>query len=121
MQNHKDYDAYVRALESNELPICKGIKLDYDDLIRKNVIMKLMNNLTLDIKRIEHKFNIDFKTYFKESIKKLDEYIDLNLVSVDSNYIKISPNGVMLVRNIVMAFDKYMDTKTGENKFSKTI
>ena len=122
VQNHKDYDAYVRALESNELPICKGIKLDYDDLIRKNVIMKLMNNLTLDIKRIEHKFNIDFKTYFKESIKKLDEYIDLNLVSIDSNYIKISPNGVMLVRNIVMAFDKYIDTKiAGENKFSKTI
>ena len=120
-QNHKDYDAYVKALEENKLPLSKGIKLNYDDLIRKNVIMKLMNNLNLDIKRIENKFNINFKTYFKDSLEKLDEYISLNLVSVDENHIKISSSGVMLVRNIVMAFDKYMDAKTGENKFSKTI
>ena len=123
-QNFKDYEKYKSALDSGNLPIERGITLSQDDIIRKNVIMRLMNNLRLDIRRIEQKFSINFAEYFSESLAKMREYVDLGLVSVSGDSINISSEGKMLVRNIVMSFDKYM-TQTpkngGEKRFSKTV
>lgn len=119
VQNLKDYEKYKNALDANILPVERGICLNNDDIIRKNVIMRLMNNLHLDINRIEQKFSIDFKKYFSESLANLQEYIDLGLVSVSDEAIHISDNGKMLVRNIVMVFDKYL--KITEKRFSKTV
>ncbi|MDE6886714.1 MAG: oxygen-independent coproporphyrinogen III oxidase [Helicobacteraceae bacterium] len=119
VQNYKDYEAYKKALDSNRLPIQRGIQLKGEDNLRKNIIMKLMNNFILDIKHIENKFNINFKEHFKDNLQKLDEYINLGLVSIDDDYIKITPTGAMLVRNIVMVFDEYLVSQDG--RFSKTV
>lgn len=123
-QNFKDYEKYKSALDSGKLPIERGITLSQDDIIRKNVIMRLMNNLRLDTRRIEQKFSINFAEYFAESLAKMREYIDLGLVSVSGDEINISAEGKMLVRNIVMSFDKYMvqtPASGSDKRFSKTI
>lgn len=119
VQNFKDYDAYKNALDSNKLPIERGIKLTNEDILRKNIIMKLMNNFFVDIKRIESKFNIDFKSHFRENLAQLDEFIELGFVKVDENFIKISPKGALLVRNIVMVFDEHLQIQ--DKRFSKTV
>lgn len=121
VQNFKDLERYKSALDSGNLPVERGIELTQDDIIRKNVIMRLMNNLHLDIGRIEQKFGINFSEYFADSLAKMREYVELGLVSVGDNEIKISTDGKMLVRNIVMSFDKYMAQKSGEKQFSKTV
>ncbi len=124
VQNFKDYERYKNALDSGKLPIERGIALSQDDIIRKNVIMRLMNNLRLDIRRIEQKFSINFAEYFSESLAKMREYIDLGLVSISGDSINISAEGKMLVRNIVMNFDKYMVQKSAsgtDKRFSKTV
>lgn len=120
VQNFKDYEQYKNAIDSGNLPVERGIELNQDDIIRKNVIMRLMNNLRLDTRRIEQKFNINFNEYFADSLAKMREYIDLGLVSVSENAINISNDGKMLVRNIVMNFDKYLNSG-GEKRFSKTV
>ncbi|MGX3010209.1 oxygen-independent coproporphyrinogen III oxidase [Helicobacter sp. 23-1044] len=121
VQNFKDLERYKNALDSGKLPVERGIALTQDDIIRKNVIMRLMNNLRLDTRRIEQKFNINFAQYFSDSLAKMREYVDLGLVSVRENEIKISSEGKMLVRNIVMSFDKYLAQNSGEKRFSKTV
>lgn len=121
VQNFKDLERYKTALDLGNLPVERGIELTQDDIIRKNVIMRLMNNLRLDIGRIEQKFGINFSEYFADSLTKMREYVELGLVSVGDNEIKISTDGKMLVRNIVMSFDKYMAQKSGEKQFSKTV
>lgn len=121
VQNFKDLERYKAALDLGNLPVERGIELTQDDIIRKNVIMRLMNNLRLDIGRIEQKFGINFSEYFADSLTKMREYVELGLVSVGDNEIKISTDGKMLVRNIVMSFDKYMAQKSGEKQFSKTV
>lgn len=122
VQNHKNYDTYMMMLDSDKLPISKGIKLDNDDIIRKNVIMNLMNNLKLDIKNIENRFHINFKEYFKDSINKLEEYINMDILVIDDNYIKVNHNGLFLIRNVAMAFDKYLLHNEMNNKrYSKTL
>ncbi|WP_375723770.1 oxygen-independent coproporphyrinogen III oxidase [Arcobacter sp. KX21116] len=121
-QNYKDLKQYEEALDSGKLPTFKGYKLSADDQLRQFVIMELMSNFSLNIKRVEEKFHIDFFEYFKEDVDALDEFIEAELMTLDKEFIKVNPTGTMLIRNICMPFDAYLK-KIPESKrrFSKTI
>lgn len=121
-QNFKDLKQYEEALDKGELPIFKGYKLSADDQLRQFVIMELMSNFSLNIKRVEEKFSIDFFEYFKNDLEDLDEFIKADLMTLDKEMIKVNQTGSMLIRNICMPFDAYLK-KVPENKrrFSKTI
>ena len=121
-QNYKDLRQYEEALDEGKLPTFKGYNLSLDDQLRQFVIMELMSNFSLNIKRVEEKFNIDFNDYFKDDLKELNEFIEADLVSINNDKIEVSPTGTMLIRNICMPFDAYLK-KVPENKrrFSKTI
>ncbi len=122
VQNYKDMNEYEKAIDKGKLPVHRGIKLNRDDLIRKAVIMELMANFKLNIPKIEREFSIDFKEYFKDSLKELEEFEEEGLVTVSDKEIKVSETGTMLIRNIVMPFDAYLK-KIPEKKrvFSKTV
>ena len=117
-QNYKDLKEYEEAIDNGKLPYCKGILLNEEDILRKEVIMSLMSNFYLDIKKIETKFSIKFKEHFKESLEELKELSEF--VEVSDEAIKVTPTGTLLIRNIAMCFDEYM--KNIKNKrFSKTV
>ncbi|EHO4019651.1 oxygen-independent coproporphyrinogen III oxidase [Campylobacter jejuni] len=119
-QNFKDMSSYEAALDRGVLPFERGVILSDDDELRKAVIMELMANFKLDIKSIEKEFSIDFKEYFKEDLKALEEYKDF--VNFDENFIKVNETGVLLIRNIAMCFDAYMKNISEDKKvFSKTV
>ena len=122
VQNIKDMRAYEKAIDAGRLPVQRGIKLNDDDILRKSVIMELMANFKLDIKRVEKEFGIDFKEYFSDALKELEEFEKEDLISIDENHIKVSQTGTMLIRNIAMPFDAYLK-KIPESKrrFSKTV
>ena len=120
VQNYKDMSEYEKAIDSGKLPVFRGIQLSEDDLIRQAVIMEIMANFKLDIKRIEKKFNIDFFEYFKDDINDLNEFEDLVKVSKDK--IEVSPTGTLLIRNIAMPFDAYLKRiPESKRRFSKTV
>jgi oxygen-independent coproporphyrinogen-3 oxidase len=121
-QNFKDLKQYENSLDEGSLPVFKGYKLSEDDILRQYVIMELMSNFSLNIKRVEEKFNIDFREYFNDSLNDLTEFIEADLVSINDDKIQVSQTGTMLIRNICMPFDAYL-RKVPENKrrFSKTI
>ncbi|CAD7288500.1 oxygen-independent coproporphyrinogen III oxidase [Campylobacter suis] len=119
-QNHKDMDEYEKAIDSGLLPYSRGVLLNDEDLLRKEVIMNLMSNFALDISDIEAKFAINFKQHFKnelEEAKVFSEFVDIN-----DTKIQVNQTGAMLIRNIAMCFDEYMvKFKDSKNSFSKTI
>ncbi len=121
-QNFKDLKQYENSLDEGILPVFKGYRLSEDDILRQYVIMELMSNFSLNIKRVEEKFNIDFREYFNDSLNDLTEFIEADLVSINDDKIQVSQTGTMLIRNICMPFDAYL-RKIPENKrrFSKTI
>ncbi|CAA6800837.1 MAG: Coproporphyrinogen III oxidase, oxygen-independent (EC [uncultured Campylobacterales bacterium] len=119
-QNYKTIPEYENAIDSGKLPLHRGVSLSVDDVIRKEVIMKLMSNFHLDIISFEAKFDIKFFDYFKDGIKQLRELEEENLVEITPEFINVKQTGVMLIRNIVMVFDAYYANKT-KNTFSKTI
>lgn len=119
-QNRRTLEEYNTSLSNDELPVFRGITLNADDKIRRVVITKLICHFELDIKAVEVELNINFADYFKTVYPQLDQFGQDGLLTYDDKNITVLPAGHLLIRNICMAFDFYMQQKTGKN-FSKVI
>ncbi|WP_157278828.1 oxygen-independent coproporphyrinogen III oxidase [Aliarcobacter butzleri] len=121
-QNFKELEPWENAIDNRDLPVYKGYRLSDDDMLRQFVIMELMSNFSLNIKRVEEEFKINFKEYFDDAIKALKEFEDAQLLKITDNKIEVSQTGSMLIRNICMPFDAYLNKIPEEKRrFSKTI
>ena len=64
----------------------------------------------------------NFKKYFNDAIDALKEFETANLISISDEKIEVSQTGTMLIRNICMPFDAYLNQIPEEKRrFSKTI
>ncbi|QOP46107.1 oxygen-independent coproporphyrinogen III oxidase [Sulfurimonas paralvinellae] len=121
-QNFKDMPSYEAAIDAGKLPFERGVMLSDDDMIRQYVIMELMSNFKLDIKRFESLFDVEFKVYFEDALRELEVFAAEDLISVSDEHIECSETGTLLIRNIAMPFDAYMQQHAGSSKtFSKTV
>ncbi|MDK2041603.1 oxygen-independent coproporphyrinogen III oxidase [Aliarcobacter butzleri] len=121
-QNFKELEPWENAIDNGDLPVYKGYRLSDDDMLRQFVIMELMSNFSLNIKRVEEEFKINFKEYFDDAIKALKEFENVQLLKITDNKIEVSQTGSMLIRNICMPFDAYLNKIPEEKRrFSKTI
>jgi len=120
-QNYKTEKQYYETLDEEKIPTLKGYSLSEDDIIRKFVIMRLMCDFEINFKTIEDKFNIDFSDYFVWGINNLKEMEEDNLVKIDKNKIIVTEMGRLLIRNIAMNFDGYIERKVDKAKYSRTV
>ena len=118
-QNHKELRDYYRAIDAGVLPISKGIKLSWDDQIRRDVIMGIMSHLDLHKQDIEEKYHISFDDYFSQELEELKSLEKDELVKLSKNHISITEIGRLLVRNIAVIFDVHNTRQ--EKKFSRAI
>jgi oxygen-independent coproporphyrinogen-3 oxidase len=121
-QNFKTLKEYENAIDNGNLPVFKGYNLSDDDILRQYIIMELMANFSLDIKKVEKKFNINFKKYFSDALNVLKEFEEAELLTINKNRINVNQTGSMLIRNISMPFDAYLNNiPEDKRQFSKTI
>jgi oxygen-independent coproporphyrinogen-3 oxidase len=81
-----------------------------------------MANFSIDIKRVENEHKIVFKDYFADALAALKEYEEADLISISDEKIEANSTGAMLIRNIAMPFDAYMNKyKDSKKSFSKTV
>jgi oxygen-independent coproporphyrinogen-3 oxidase len=118
-QNEKNLEKYYQALKSGQLPIVKGLIINQDDKIRRELIMELICHFEVSISSLEQHYSINFKNYFANSLEKLAEMQNDGLVVLTNDSIKVMDKGKLLVRNICMIFDNYL--KSSSTSFSKTI
>ena len=120
-QNQKELKHYYAQVDEMRHALWKGVSLDDDDLLRREVIKALICNFTLDKKAIESQFGIQFDRYFDEDLKLLKTFIDDELVEVTEQSIRVTPRGRLLIRNICMCFDKYLRDRARQQQFSRVI
>ncbi len=119
-QNVRTIEEYEERLNKGEIPIFRGIELEADDVLRREVINDLMCNNQLDIKKIEQEWHIDFFYYFKPSIENLQQMADDGLLTIKKDRITITTSGRLLARSICMQFDRYLQEQNS-NRFSRVI
>jgi oxygen-independent coproporphyrinogen III oxidase len=120
-QNSKDEESYFSALGQGELPTSKGCYLTDDDILRRRVIMKLMCDFELDFRHIESEFGIEFERYFKWGIENLRGMAAERLLTVKDRKIEVTEMGRLLIRNIAMNFDGYIERQEDEGRYSRTV
>jgi len=120
-QNFREDEEYYAALDRNELPIMRGMELDADDLVRREIIQALMCHFAVDKEKFDAEFQIDFDSYFAAELAELAEYQREGLLILSPQKVVVTPKGRMLIRNICMAFDKYLRTKQEHARYSKVI
>ena len=120
-QNIKTEKEYFDAIDKETLPVTRGYYLNEDDQIRRDVIMQIMCDFGLDIPAVEKQHNIDFKKYFAWGLNNMKEMEADNLIKITSNKIEVSEMGKLLIRNIAMNFDGYIERKEDTAKYSRTV
>lgn len=121
VQNLKEEKPYYESLDKGEIPSFKGYKLTEDDILRRHVIMKVMCDFELDFKSIEDKFGINFEKYFAWGLENLKPLIEDGLAKIDNRKLKVSEMGRLLIRNIAMNFDGYIERKEDNMRYSRTV
>jgi oxygen-independent coproporphyrinogen-3 oxidase len=120
-QNLKTLDEYYARIDADVMAVYRGIELDDDDILRRDVITQLICNFCLRPEIVEKQYNIDFRDYFSTELEELQVLASDGLISVDENMnIEVKPGGRLLIRNVCMVFDKYL-REASEQRFSKVI
>lgn len=121
-QNTKKLSDYYAAISAGRPATHAGYRMLPDDHIRKDAIMRLMCDMQLDKRAIESRHGIAFDDYFAGNVAKLEPFIRDGLVDVDRDRITVNGIGRLVIRNIAMCFDAYIDKMVQERPvFSKTL
>lgn len=132
-QNHAELAPWQAALAEQALPIARGVVLDADDQLRRDVISALMCYGEADLCAIGDAHGIAAASYFAPELTELDVHGSLRELAVydrQRQVITTTPTGRLLVRNVCMVFDRYHQralaaaaahASTGAPRFSPTI
>ncbi|MBV7300697.1 oxygen-independent coproporphyrinogen III oxidase [Enterovibrio paralichthyis] len=120
-QNQKELKKYYHQVDEQRHALWKGVMLDSDDILRREVIKSLICNFTLDKRVIEREFGVEFDQHFKEDLQLLQCFIDDELVEVTADTIEVTLKGRLLIRNICMCFDTYLRDRARQQQFSRVI
>lgn len=120
-QNYRTLDEYYDAIDSDILPVMRGLELTADDLLRRSIIQALMCHFELSLESIEIAHLIDFKSYFASELADLKPMEDAGLLQIEDRWISVLPKGRMLVRAIAMVFDRYLRSDRERARYSKVI
>ncbi len=120
-QNVKTEKEYFDKLDNGSIPTYKGYKMNDDDKLRKDVIMKVMCDFELDFAEIENKYGIEFEKYFAWGLDNLKEMIDDGLVQIENRKLTVNEMGRLLIRNVAINFDGFIERKEDTAKYSRTV
>ncbi|MBN1301512.1 MAG: oxygen-independent coproporphyrinogen III oxidase [Melioribacteraceae bacterium] len=120
-QNMKNEKEYYEAIDAGQIPVVKGYLMNADDVLRKQVIMKVMCDFELDFTEVENKFDIRFEDYFAWGIENIKELEDDGLISIKNRKLTVNEMGRLLIRNVAMNFDGFLERKVDTAKYSRTV
>ncbi|MGD8711750.1 MAG: oxygen-independent coproporphyrinogen III oxidase [Thiohalophilus sp.] len=119
-QNVKTLDEYFQCIDQDELPIFRGLHLNSDDMLRREIINQLICHFNLSFSAVEAAFGIRVADYFATELEDLAEMERDGLLSLDERGIRVLGAGKLLIRNICMVFDRYLREKQ-EQRYSRVI
>ena len=118
VQNELPLKAYRQAIYSGVLPAAKGIALGADDKLRRDIIERIMCDLTVDLSEACTAHGIDVATLDKD-VEKLAPLSEDGICTVDGTRITVSEDGRPFIRLVASVFDAYLDS--GQGRHSKAV
>ncbi len=141
-QNTKHLPAYIEALEQGRLPIERGFLLDSEDHLRRELLLELFCNFTLDLQALSARFAIDAPAHFARELTALEPLLADGLVEFEFGPADPSAGagpsdtpgqpqrlrriiatdlGRFFIRNVCMVFDSYLEAEAATPVYSRTV
>lgn len=127
-QNAHDVGEYQAAIDAGRLTTQKGMRCSDEDLLRRDVITRILCHdcvvkSEIEAKWKDHLGTESFDTHFADDLERLAQSITDGLVTVeqDGDRIQVAPLGRLFIRNVAMCFDEYYHRANAHRRFSKTV
>ncbi|TXH66527.1 MAG: oxygen-independent coproporphyrinogen III oxidase [Lysobacteraceae bacterium] len=120
-QNPREIPAWQAMLEAGRLPVFRGMRLSADDQLRADLIQRLMCQGEVPVSALERRYGIEFPVYFAEALDRLRGLQADGLVQIEPKRISVTAQGRLLLRNIAMCFDRYLQQPAATTRFSRAI
>jgi oxygen-independent coproporphyrinogen III oxidase len=122
-QNFREIPAWEDAVTTRGLATMRGYQLSQDDLIRREVISRLLCHTVIIKDEISRQFAIDFDEYFAPELERLKTPQEDGLVLINETEIRTTWLGRIFIRNLAMIFDPYLEKQQLASRplFSKTL
>ena len=119
-QNEKELPKYYAALDAGKAPMVRGYLVTDEDKLRRETIMRIMCDLSLDYAAMSQRLGIDFASHFEREIEALAAFEADCLIKRSPTGLEVIDTGRLFIRNIAMCFDNTL-APVGERKHSRTI
>jgi oxygen-independent coproporphyrinogen-3 oxidase len=119
-QNEKELPKWQESVEAGRVPLQRAYFVTDEDKIRRETIMRVMCDLSLDYAAMSQKLDINFAQHFEKELAALAPFEADGLVKRNSNGLEVTDAGRLFIRNIAMCFDNTL-APMGERKHSRTI
>lgn len=120
-QDRKGIDGYLEGIEAGILPVERGFLLDRADEVRRELIIDLFCNFSVDLAALGARFGIDPAQFFADDLARLKPLVDDGLVEAGPGAVTVSETGKFFIRNVCMAFDRYLERDASARMYSRTV
>jgi oxygen-independent coproporphyrinogen-3 oxidase len=119
-QNEKELPKWQEAVDNGKVPLQRAYFLTDEDKMRRETIMRVMCDLSLDFGAMSQKLGINFQEHFANELAALAPFAADGLVKRSPAGLEVTDAGRLFIRNIAMCFDNTL-APLGERKHSRTI
>ncbi len=119
-QNEKELPPYYAALDAGSPPIHRGCLVTDEDKIRRETIMRVMCDLSLDYAAMSQRLGLDFASHFARELESLTGLEADGLVRRSPGGLEVTDTGRLFIRNVAMCFDNTL-APVSERRHSRTI
>jgi oxygen-independent coproporphyrinogen III oxidase len=122
-QNFRDIPSWEKAVNERGIATMRGYHLSQDDVIRREVISRLLCHTVIVKDEISRQFGITFDEYFAPELERLKTPQEDGLVAMNDKEIRTAWLGRIFIRNLAMVFDPYLEKQqlAARPLFSKTL
>jgi oxygen-independent coproporphyrinogen-3 oxidase len=120
-QNLKTIPTWQAAVNAGDLPVWRGVALSTEDRLRRSIIESIMCHGQLKFADYEHRFGIEFREHFASEVHMIEQQATDGLLEPGDGSFSVTPAGRLLLRNIAMVFDEYLNRAAKTQKFSRVI
>lgn len=121
MQNEKNLKKYQERVGSGHLPVERGLRLAREDLMRRDLITRIMCDLEVSYAEFSTAWDVDFRAHFGDALAELPPLAADGLITLSEQGFRVTDLGRLFLRNIAMCFDSYLRQENGaQPRYSRT-
>jgi len=107
VQSLTDAGAWAAAIDAGLLPVWRGCVLDTEERLRIDIVEEWLRSGAISIAAVERRYGIGFAGHFSAALQRLAGYAADGLASIDSQAVRATSQGRLLLRIMAECFDNH--------------